>query len=298
MVACTPKQQPHFYTETPAILMSSPTEQYVQPLPSPTLIDSLLTDDDVWMTNMTVEEIQSIYVQIKTALKNNSPEDIAPLILYPLHICSRCSGPVIETPEQFVDNYDQIVTADALERILGGSLDDAIIKYSGVGLGAGDIWFAPFCYSSDCENTTIKIKMFMGYCPSIEDYSTQEDILTDPGIFTDNTTFEFGTYVVTSSESIGGTLLSEEEISSFQSVTIHEEAIDPTDAGEFIPYCSQPVLEYCGPFNSKWRPIEVKPIGTLNILCDQKVVSVFDVLASGQLGYYYYGRYFILELIE
>jgi hypothetical protein len=205
---------------------------------------------------------------------------------------------VIETPEQFVEAYEEILEQAALERILGSSLDNAIVKYTGVGLGAGDIWFYPFCDTPDCETTSPRIFAFMGYCQYDEEYMAQGYRLAEPGVFNDGTTFQFGTYWVTSVENIGGSLLTEEVISSFQSITIQETFVDSTNAGRFAVACSQPELEYCGLFTSKWRPLEVYPIGTLNILCHQKISFVFDVLATGQLGYYYSGRYFFLELIE
>lgn len=298
LAACTSRHSTQigngFQNNLPEILTSTPTQK----IPFPTQPVSSLTEDDVWMVGMTVAEIEYYYLQIRTGLENKSPEEIAQLIEFPIHICGRCSGPVIENTEQFVENYSELLDVVALERILGSSLDEAIIKYSGVGLGAGDIWISLLCNADKCDDATPRINKFMSYCHFSEEHLAQGYRLADPGIFSDGTTLKFGSYWVTSVDGEGNSFFTNEEIASFQSITIQKEMVDFTKLGRFAKTCEQPELEYCGPVTRKDQPRDLQLIGTLNILCDQRRIFVFDVLSGGRLGYYYSDLYFLLDLIE
>lgn len=291
LIGCHAAQQPQPTVLTSPTIFATQGQNTLIPTISP------LDGKAAYVTGMTVEEIESYYTKIITALENHSPEDLVSLLNFPFHFCGRCTGRVIETPEQFIDAYDEIVDPDGLKRVLESSLEDVIVKYSGVGLGQGAIWFSVLCDSSECGNRSIKIVKFFGQCEYYYDYLIENGyILPEPGVFTDDSTFQFGTYRVTSVESIGGSFLTEEQVASYQSVKITGGTVDASDAGGFVYTCDQPELEFCGPSVTKMTPIDVQPVGSIHILCNQIAYSYFDVLGPGELGMYYDGHYFFLEL--
>jgi len=308
LVACSSHQQgADTLQQPPQIATGTHT-----PIATKTLLASTETLD--WLEfireayrplEFTEDEILEYTDLIKQALINHSPEDIASLMHYPIHLCGLCGGAAIENEEEFIEAYDDLIDDYRVSNVLNQPYNDLIIKafYTRVGLGRGDIWLQKLCYTSDCELVSgPRITLFMSYCHSFREIygdDKTEFIWLEDGIFMDGSTFEYGTYVVTTIEDVGGTALTNEEIESYKSITILPDMIDFSSSGGFKgPLCEKPELEFCGPTLEKGQPIGYEFIGRLNIICDDMVSAIFDVISGGKLGDYYDGKYFILERVE
>jgi hypothetical protein len=87
------------------------------------------------------EMIESTAVSLQIAVRDNNKEYIANLILYPIDVHSDNGTIEIKTKDEFLANYEKIFH-DGLKEIIQNAVPHHMFnKYSGIMLGAGEIWF-------------------------------------------------------------------------------------------------------------------------------------------------------------
>ncbi|WP_337879337.1 hypothetical protein [Rheinheimera sp.] len=99
---------------------------------------------------------EAYFSKFKTALLAGDKQLVASLNLYPLRV-NYPSGPVYyATKEQFIENYDKVITAELLNRVKGQQFKNLFYNYQGLHIGFGDIWFGAICLDGEqCKKVEI-----------------------------------------------------------------------------------------------------------------------------------------------
>jgi hypothetical protein len=107
---------------------------------------------------MTPSEVVYIVNQIQSAARDYNPKLLIDFLLFPLHQEFRCPGDMIETPDEFVERFPELMDEKTRSGILNFMMEDLIINSYGVGLEfeIGDytevIWFSAYCNDTGCDN--------------------------------------------------------------------------------------------------------------------------------------------------
>jgi hypothetical protein len=89
----------------------------------------------------TTEDVENFAKEIKSYIKNDKKEELAKLIQYPISVTIHNANKTINTPEEFIQSYEDIITDHFKYNI-----DVSYTRYlfsndMGVMMGNGDIWF-------------------------------------------------------------------------------------------------------------------------------------------------------------
>ena len=234
-------------------------------------------------------ELMAVYTAIHDALGANDPKPLAELVHYPLIGCNRCSGLVIETPDDFLQAYPDLMDEETRLRLSEQQPEDLMGNWHGVMFGSGELWLGDFCEEENFQSCTVHISKFGNYCQFWFDWKISENLPVNAS------NFAFGRYTVESYETVGGTMLKEEDIKAIVNSKIN---IFPTryladPSGWFGDSCQTAVIEFCPAYHDKWN--DPSSVGRLNILCKDEFVEIFDVLAKDRIGWYADGRFFYLQ---
>jgi hypothetical protein len=82
-----------------------------------------------------------------------NPIDIAGYGLYPLTINGNGESYEVVDEQDFIDNFDDLVSQETIEAIANQDVDDLIVTSEGVGIGAGALWITNICLDDGCEET-------------------------------------------------------------------------------------------------------------------------------------------------
>jgi hypothetical protein len=78
--------------------------------------------------------------------------------LYPIRVNYPSGSVYYDTKEQFIENYDSIVTPEMLEKVKEQQFSNLFYNYNGLNIGFGDIWFSGICMDGDlCKKLTINV---------------------------------------------------------------------------------------------------------------------------------------------
>ena len=121
------------------------------PIPRPTLTPTPLAtcvpDPDFEYGN----SLRDFYPTLRSAILNGDKEFIANLIYYPVNPSIAGEKVEINTREEFLSNYDVIIT----ERILTGAentlAEDLFVNWQGAMIGQGALWFNVFVFPGECN---------------------------------------------------------------------------------------------------------------------------------------------------
>jgi hypothetical protein len=80
-----------------------------------------------------------------------NPIDIAGYGLYPLTINANGESYEVVDEQDFLDNFDDLVSQETIEAIANQDVDDLIVTSEGVGIGAGALWITNICLDDGCE---------------------------------------------------------------------------------------------------------------------------------------------------
>lgn len=89
--------------------------------------------------------------QLVKAMRSGDAESIAGLAEYPLTVKANGESYDVESAEDFIDNFDDLVTPET-RRAVGRQLyDDLFVNSDGVMLAGGAVWMGAICEDNACE---------------------------------------------------------------------------------------------------------------------------------------------------
>ena len=78
---------------------------------------------------------------------------LASLADYPFEVAANGELYDIFAPEDFIDNFDALVTEETREALAGQDFADLIVASEGVGFANGALWMANICTDDSCAET-------------------------------------------------------------------------------------------------------------------------------------------------
>jgi hypothetical protein len=271
--------------------------------------------EGAFRTGFTPDEIMYFFTVIQNSVRDGNPYPLADMILFPIHEESKCPGDVLETREEFIDRYSDLMDEKTRSEILSIKAEELLMGTYGVGiekLGVWNpksiIWISGFCDSAECGSYSIYITHILGYRT---DMDQAEGIFRNPE-YTPPPTFkpkgfEFGKYEYFSSVQPSGEsrMILDETLAPWMqfSITITDTVYAEKGNGKTGTFvCTYESLEYC-PAYGGWGTAEwfgLKSIGGLNIICNYQKRSIIylDILEGKQIGYMVNGYlYLVLEKV-
>jgi cyclopropane fatty-acyl-phospholipid synthase-like methyltransferase len=82
-----------------------------------------------------------MYETVRKSVANGDKETVAAHVLYPMLVNSGKVTVKIDTKEEFVQEYDRIMTAHVRQALAGQEADKLFVNAEGVMAGNGEVWF-------------------------------------------------------------------------------------------------------------------------------------------------------------
>lgn len=89
--------------------------------------------------------------QLVKAMRSGDAETIAGLAEYPLTVKANGETYDVENAEDFIDNFDDLVTPETRSAVGGQQYEDLFVNSDGVMLAGGAIWMGAICEDNACE---------------------------------------------------------------------------------------------------------------------------------------------------
>ncbi|MBS5956248.1 MAG: hypothetical protein KIC73_04965 [Clostridiales bacterium] len=87
------------------------------------------------------KEIENFAKEIKSYVISDNKKELAQLIHYPINVTIHNEKKTINSPEELIQSYDDIITADFKDKIKNSQTTYLFSNDLGVMMGDGDIWF-------------------------------------------------------------------------------------------------------------------------------------------------------------
>lgn len=81
-------------------------------------------------------EFEGEFKTIQSLISNNEKEKVAEYINYPL----RTPSLTVNSKSEFIKNYDTIMTKKVKDAMVNQKVQETVVNYKGVMVGAGDVW--------------------------------------------------------------------------------------------------------------------------------------------------------------
>ena len=87
------------------------------------------------------KEFEKSFNIIKALVKNNEKSKVASYVSYPLNVNKKDSKIKIKSKEEFIKNYDSIITEEVKKALLNQDVTKTFVNYKGAMVGDGEMWF-------------------------------------------------------------------------------------------------------------------------------------------------------------
>ena len=87
------------------------------------------------------KEFEKSFNTIKYLVKNNEKSKVANYVSYPLNVNREDKKIKIQSKEDFIKNYNSIITENVKKALLDQDVAKTFVNYQGVMVGSGEIWF-------------------------------------------------------------------------------------------------------------------------------------------------------------
>ncbi len=87
------------------------------------------------------------------AMGNGDAATIAGLAEYPLRVAANGESYDIQSADDFVENFDTLVTQDTRDAVAGQTYDQLFVNSDGVMLADGAVWMSNVCDNGDCSSS-------------------------------------------------------------------------------------------------------------------------------------------------
>ena len=90
------------------------------------------------------KEFEKSFNTIKSLVKNNEKSKVASYVSYPLNVNKKDKKMKIESKDDFIKNYNTIITEDVKKALLNQDVTKTFVNYQGVMVGDGEMWLTHF----------------------------------------------------------------------------------------------------------------------------------------------------------
>lgn len=87
------------------------------------------------------------------AMGNGDAATVAGLAEYPLRVAANGESYDIQSADDFVENFDTLVTQDTRDAVAGQTYDQLFVNSDGVMLADGAVWMSNVCDNGDCSSS-------------------------------------------------------------------------------------------------------------------------------------------------
>jgi len=87
------------------------------------------------------------------AMGNSDAATIAGLAEYPLRVAANGESYDIQSADDFVENFDTLVTQDTRDAVARQTYDQLFVNSDGVMLAGGAVWMSNVCDNGDCSSS-------------------------------------------------------------------------------------------------------------------------------------------------
>ncbi len=87
------------------------------------------------------------------AMGNSDAATIAGLAEYPLQVAANGESYDIQSADDFVENFDTLVTQDTRDAVARQTYDQLFVNSDGVMLAGGAVWMSNVCDNGDCSSS-------------------------------------------------------------------------------------------------------------------------------------------------
>ncbi len=88
---------------------------------------------------------------LQDAFLFGDPATFADLAFYPLEVSANGEVYDVLEPQDLVDNFDALLTAETREALASQDFDDLIVTSDGVGFADGAVWMSLVCLDDACS---------------------------------------------------------------------------------------------------------------------------------------------------
>ncbi|MBY2964693.1 hypothetical protein HF251_18675 [Rhizobium leguminosarum] len=89
--------------------------------------------------------------QLVKAMRSGEAQTIAGLAEYPLTVKANGESYDVESAEDFIDNFDDLVTPETRRAVGRQQYEDLFVNSDGVMLAGGAVWMGAICEDNACE---------------------------------------------------------------------------------------------------------------------------------------------------
>jgi hypothetical protein len=87
------------------------------------------------------KEFEKSFNTLKSLIKNNEKTKVANYVSYPLNVNKENKKIKIQSKEDFIKNYNTIITENVKKALLNQDVAKTFVNYQGVMVGSGEMWF-------------------------------------------------------------------------------------------------------------------------------------------------------------
>lgn len=99
----------------------------------------------------------SFFDQLKRDIAQENKDLVAAVVKYPLEVDLEGKRAAIKNKQQFIQNYDIIITPKVKKAVATEQFVGMFSNYRGMMFGNGEIWFSGICLDKMCKNVTVRI---------------------------------------------------------------------------------------------------------------------------------------------
>lgn len=96
---------------------------------------------------------KAFFDEVRTSILGEQPEMVAKLVLYPIEIVINSESVKINSEQEFVRRYNDIVTPDLLRIVRNQKTDELFKNWRGIMVGRGELWFGQVQLRGDSSYT-------------------------------------------------------------------------------------------------------------------------------------------------
>lgn len=100
---------------------------------------------------------KNFYYKFKDAVLKNKRKQVSELVGYPITIYGDERKYSIKNKTEFLNLYDSVFSQNMLTVIKQQQFNDLFVKWSGVMIGNGEVWFSGTCQDDACKEVNVEV---------------------------------------------------------------------------------------------------------------------------------------------
>jgi hypothetical protein len=102
-------------------------------------------------------QFRAAFDAVTRAIEDDDPEEVARWVAYPMTLSYNDEELTIEDANDFVANYEDLVTEDVYDAVRNQNYADLFVNSDGVMFGDGQLWMTFVCRDEACAKSDVRI---------------------------------------------------------------------------------------------------------------------------------------------